>query len=167
MLLAYIDLRPALFIGGLPLFIGLCLLLFRLAKTESRKGNVVIASGMLFTALFTFFLTGVGPFIGQEETREYMMTWDIKPSPSGETKESEVVLSFVDFPGHYIGVYSEELATYLRDKGDPRAKAVLLVTSDYGRVRGFHETEIAGLREWKSAGGYAGTAGSPSRSPWE
>lgn len=78
------------------------------------------------------------------------MTWEIKPSPSNGTKQSEIVLSFADFPGHYIGEYSDELAAHLRDKGAQPVKVVFEVTSDYGKVRGFHETEIAGLHDWES-----------------
>jgi predicted PurR-regulated permease PerM len=165
-LLAYIDVRPFLFIGGLPLFIGLSLLVCWLAKARFKKGNVTLFSALLFTVLFTFFLTGVGPFIDQKEVREYMMTWETKPRPSNGMKESEVVLTFVDFPGHYIGEYSDELAAHLRDKGKQPVKVVFEVTSDYGRVRGFHETEIGGLRGWKSEWGYAGSSGSPAKSPW-
>lgn len=167
--LGYIDARPFLFIGGLPFFIGLALLICRLAKTKFKRAHVVLLSSLLFTGLFTLLLTGIGPFMDQEETREYMMTWEIKPSASNGTKQSEVVLSFVDFPGHYIGQYSNELAAHLRDKGEQPVKVAFEVTSDYGKVRGYRETEIAGLREWGGAKnkGYGGSRGSPRRSPWE
>ena len=95
------------------------------------------------------------------------MNWNIKPSPLNGVQQSEIVLSFADFPGHYIGEYSDKLAAHLRDKSEQPVKAVFQVTSDYGRVRGFHPTEIAGLRGWESEWGYAGTSGSPRRSPWE
>ena len=95
------------------------------------------------------------------------MRWEINPDPSDRIRESEVILSFVDFPGHYIGEYSDELAAYLRDKGNPEVKVVFEVTSDYGKVRGVHEAEIAGLHDWKSEWGYAGSSGSPSKSPWD
>jgi predicted PurR-regulated permease PerM len=165
-LLAYIDVRPFLFIGGLPLFVGLSLLVCWLAKAKFKTSNVVLSSVLLFTLLFAFLLTGVGPFINQKEIREYMMTWEIKPHPSNGMKESEVVLTFVDFPDHYIGEYSDQLATHLRDKGDQPVKVIFGVTSDYGKVRAFHETEIAGLRKWKSEWGYVGSSGSPGKSPW-
>jgi hypothetical protein len=166
-LLGYIDVRPFLFVGGLPLFIGLSLLICWLAKTKFKKANVALISALLFTGLFTFLLTGVGPFIDQKEIREYMMTWEIKAGSTNGMKQSEIVLSFVDFPGHYIGEYSNELAAYLRDKGEQPVKVVFEVTSDFGKVRGFHEIEIAGLHEWESEWGYAGSTGSPRKSPWE
>lgn len=168
--LAYIDIRPLLFIGGLPFFIGLVSLTLRLAKIDFGRAKVALVSALLFTGLFTVFLTGVGPFIDQRTTREYQMTWAIKPSPlsapSG-AKQSEVILSFADFPGHDIGEYSDELAAHLRDQATQPVTVIFEVISDYGKVRGFHATEIAGLREWASEAGYARTSGSPRRSPWE
>ena len=166
--IAYIDIRPLLFVVGLLLFIGLSLLIGRLGKKNIKKTTVVVIASVLFTGLFTFLLTGFGPFINQKETREYMMTWQIKPIRLNDMQQSEVVLSFVDFPGHYIGEYSNELAAYLRDQGDKQVKVVFEVTSDYGTVRGYHRTKISGLEEWTSEQvGYGGSSGSPNKSPWE
>lgn len=166
-LLAYVDVRPLLFLVGLPLFIGFILLVCRLAKARLHKGMVALFSAVIFTALFTLLLTGAGPFIDQKQTREYLMSWEIKPTPSNGMKEAEVIFSFVDFPGHFIGKYSDELATHLREKDEPIVKVLFEVTSDYGKARGFHEIEIAGLRHWRSEWGYAGTSGSPGKSPWD
>jgi predicted PurR-regulated permease PerM len=165
--LAYIDVRPFLFLAGLPIFILLTLLVCWLVRAKVNKGKAALISSLVFSGLFAFFLTGFGPFVNQTEIREYVMTWEIKPPPSDGTKGSEVVLSFVDFPGHYIGQYSDELAEHLRANGKEQVKVVFDVTSDYGRVRGLSETEIAGLTSWHSNGGYAGTRGTPSKSPWD
>jgi hypothetical protein len=166
-LLGYIDVRPLLFVGGLPLSIGLALLVCWLAKSRLKMASVAFVSALAFTVLFSIFLTGLGPFIDQKETRTHMMTWEIKTGPANSMKQSEVVLSFVDFPGHYIGEYSDELAAYLRTRGEQPVKVAFEVASDYGRVRGFRQTEIAGLRDWESEWSFAGSTGSPSKSPWE
>lgn len=167
MILAYIDIRPFLYIGGLPVFVGLALFVYWLAKKKFKTRNVILFSALLFTALFTIFLTGIGPFVDRKQTREFLMTWEIRPGPSNGMKETEVVLRFVDYPNEHIGEYSDELAAYLRDKGEPTVKVVFEVTSDYGKVRGFHAMEIAGLRQWKSEWGYAGSAGDSGESPWD
>lgn len=161
MFLAYIDIRSFLYIVGLLLFAALSLLVCWATKARFRNRNVVLFSALLFTGLFTFFLTGLGPFIDHKEIREYPMSWEIKPNPSDRTKEAEVVLSFVDFPGYYVGEYSDELAAYLRERGEQPVKVVFEVTTDYRKVRGFNEIEIAGLRSWRSQPGYAGVGGSP------
>jgi hypothetical protein len=166
-LLAYTDIRPILFLAGLPLFIGLAVLVCSITGAKFQKRKVALFSSLLFVGLFTFFLTGAGPFVDQKETREYWMTWEIKPGPSQGMKESEVVLSFVDFPGHYIGIYSDQLAAHLPTLVSKKVKVVFEITSDYGKVRGFKETEIAGLKNWSSEWGYAGSIGTPSKSPWD
>ena len=166
-LLGYIDIRPYLFVGGLPLFIGLALLICWLLKAQFKKAKVALIAALIFTGAFTFFLTGFGPYIGQKEIREYEMNWEIKISPKSGRKQSEVVLSYVDYPGHYIGEFSNELATHLLDNDKQPVTVVFEVTSDYGKVRGFHETEIAGLLDWESEWGYSGSSGSPEKSPWD
>lgn len=166
-LLAYIDVRPILFLAGLPVFVGLSLLACRAARARISKLRVMLCSALLFVALFVVLLTGFGPFIGQKEIREFMMTWEIKPDPANAMREPEVVFTFVDFPGHHIGEHSGELAAHLRQLGEQPVNVAFEVTSDYGRVRGFDGVEIAGLRGWKSEWSYAGSSGSSGESPWE
>lgn len=166
-LLAYVDVRPFLFVVGLPLFVALCLLVCWWAGARFKKSNVVLISSLVFSGIFLFALTGLGPFVDRKEIREHWMAWEIRPTPSQGMKEPEVVLSFVDFPGHFLGEYSAELANHLIDHGEQPVKVIFAVTSDYGRVRGFRVVEIAGLREWKSQWGYAGVTDSPQGSPWD
>lgn len=165
--LAYIDIRPFLFAAGLPAFILLSLLVCRILQARASKGKVIIASSVLFSVTFTVFLTGLGPFINQTEVRDYMMTWEIKPPGPDEFKQAEVIFSFIDFPGHFVTKRSDQLAEHLRTKGEDKVNIVFEVTLDYGKLRGFSETEIAGLKSWQSVWGTAGTLGSPSRSPWD
>jgi len=116
--IAYIDVRPFIFVGGLPLFIGITLLAVWLLGLKWKKGKVSLISSLIFTGLFTLFLTGIGPFVDQKEIREYEMTWSIAQTPSTRgMKEAEVILRFVEFPQHAIGDYSDELAAFLREGG--------------------------------------------------
>ncbi len=160
------DIRPFLFVIGLPLFIALSLLVAWATRRKFKARQVALFATLLFTGLFTFFLTGFGPLVDRKETREYPMTWQINAIPSTARKEAEVVLSFVDFPGYEIGEFSNELAAYLRQRGEQPVKVVFEVTIDYRKVRGFHAIEVAGLRSWRSEWGYAGMNGVPTKSPW-
>lgn len=165
--LAYIDVRPFLFVGGLPLFIGIVLLAVWLLGLKWKKRKVSLISSLVFTGLFTLFLTGFGPFVDQKETREYEMTWSIAQTPSTRgMKEAEVVFRFVEFPQHSIGEYSDELAAYLQKNAEETVTAKFRVTYDYGKVRGYSVLEIAGLSGWKSEWGYGSVSGSPEDSPW-
>ena len=68
--LAYINVRPFLFVGGRPLFVGIVLLAGCLIGPQWQRGPVSLISAQIFTGLFTLFLTGFGPFAGKEEIRD-------------------------------------------------------------------------------------------------
>ena len=157
--------RPFLFVIGLPLVFLFTILGCWIAKARIEKWKVALFASAGFVALFGFFL--YGPFIGQIEKREYMMTWIIKPTSSNGMKESEIFLSFVDYPSYFIGGYSDEMADHLEKNGGEKVKVVFEVTLDYGKVRGYHEIEIAGLKNWQWIDGYGGSSGSPKQSPWD
>ena len=165
--LAYIDVRQLLFLVGLPIFILLMILGSRGMRLTVGKSKVTFIAAVVFTGLFGFFLTDFGPFVGQIATREYMMTWEIKPLPTQATQESKVILAFVDFPDYYIVRYSDQLAEHLRANEMEQVKVVFEIVTNYGRVRGFSETQIAGLKSWHSDGGFAESKGEPSKSPWD
>lgn len=167
MCLAYFDLRPVLYLGGLPVCVGLAVLVARIVRLKMATGWVVAMASLLFTASFVFFLTELGPFIGQKVTRDFQMRWEIKPAQTNGLKEPEVVLHFQDYPGHYLGEHSRELAEHLRGQQEKLVQGRLVITTDYGKTRGIHLSEIAGLSGWKSEWGYSAVSGSPSRAPWD
>ena len=166
-LLAYIDARPYLFLGGLLVFILLAILICRRIGVKLRKTRVAAIASLVFTGLFVFFLTGFGPFIGQTETREYQMTWEIQPPPSKELTQSVVVLSFAEFPGHFVSHHSDELAGHLQAVGEDKVTVIFEIARDYGRMKGYSEIEIAGLKTWSSQLSSGGTRGDPKKSPWD
>jgi hypothetical protein len=165
MILAYIDLRPFLFVIGLPVVILLALLGCWIAKARIAKWRVALFTTATFAGLFGFFL--YGPFIGQTETREHIMTWAIEPTPSNRINETKVILSFVEFPDYFIGGYSDEIAAHLKKNGENKVNVIFEITSDYGKVRGYSATEIAGLKSWRWINGLGGSSGSPEKSPWD
>ncbi len=154
------------FMVGLLGFICLSWLVVWWRRSTIDRGSLVFRATLLYTALFVFCCTGLGPFVDRESHRERMMTWDIKPSELKGITEAEVILAYVDAPGHVIGVYSDELAAYLRSRAKQPVKVVFRVRSDYGKVVSIMEIEIDGLREWKSAFGYSGMRGQAKGSAW-
>ena len=102
----------------------------------------------------------------QTKTQEFRMTWKIDPNDkNGEN--SLVELSFVDFPGHYIGEYSNQLADHLKKEAKEEVPATFEITRGaFGNVS-YSVREIAGLKQWKASFSYGGTSGSPERSPFE
>ena len=165
MILAYIDVRPFLFVIGLPVVILLAILGCWITKARIVKWKAALFATSTFAGLFGFFL--YGPFIGQTETREHIMTWKIEPTPSSGINEPRVILSFVEFPGYFIGGYSDEIAAHLKKNGEEKVNVIFEITSDYGKVRGYSATEIAELKSWRWIDGFGGSSGSPEISPWD
>ena len=102
----------------------------------------------------------------QTKNQEFRMTWKIDPNDkNGEN--SLVELSFVDFPGHFIGEYSNQLADHLKKEAKEEVPATFEITRGaFGNVS-YSVREIAGLKQWKASFSYGGTSGSPERSPFE
>ena len=167
--LAYIDARPFLFVAGLPLFILLAILVCRLTRVKLHKIWVAAISSIVFTGLFLFFLTGYGPYVYQTEMREYRMTWEIQQPPSNSRiSQSSVILSFADFPGHFINHYSDELAQHLEATGKDEVTVEFEVTLHYGKVAAYSAVEAEGLNGWQfdpegTSGG--GVKGEPENRP--
>jgi hypothetical protein len=170
-ILAWVDIRPFLFVLGIPVIILLTFLGCAIVKSRVRRLKASIITLTLYVLLFAFFL--YGPFIGQTKTREYMMSWEIKsPQLHRETqvtqlKVPEVIFSFIEFPEYFIGYHSSELADHLKRNDKKEVKALIEITSDYGKVRGYSVLEIAGEKSWLNEWSYGGTRGSPQRSPWD
>ena len=91
------------------------------------------------------------------------MDWVDKGSQN-QFKESEIELRFVDYPQGSIGIFSNELFNYLRAYRKKYVNVEFEVTSDFGCIRGFHETRIGDIKGWKSPWGYSGAA--PWSDPW-
>jgi hypothetical protein len=107
--------------------------------------------------------------VDREVTRTFSMRWESRGSDNGHG-ETELVLAFVAFPTHHVGVYSDELHQYLARRGENPVDAAFVVTRDLGWcTRGFRLARVGDLRSWKSAWSYSGSRGdgpSPWRRPW-
>lgn len=167
MILAYVDVRPILFIlGVLVLLLGVYIFC-HIKKKKDKFRKIFGLSFCAYVALFTFFLTEIGPFVGQRDTREFIMTWKLVEEENSYYDQPHVVLEFKDFPGNRIGHYSQELFDHINAQVTNEIEVIFSTVSDYGSVRGYSAESIAGLREWSSEFSYGGTSGSPTSSPWD
>jgi hypothetical protein len=162
---AYIDVRPICFVIGLPIALLVGALIGQFALRQ-KTGAVIVLSGLIYTAIFWFALCG--PFVDVERQLTFPMTWKIEPPGLEGRKESTVILTFRDFPNHFVGVASDEVASYLRHRDLSVVDVTFAVTTDWGHTRGFHEVRIGELARWSSVGGFAGTSsiGNNAPSPW-
>lgn len=138
-----------------------------LRKKKNKFRKIFGLSFSAYVGLFIFFLTEIGPFIGQLDTREFIMTWKLGEEEYSSFDQPHVVLEFKDFPGNKIGHYSQKLFDHLNAQGTNEIEVIFSTVSDYGSVRGYSAESIAGLREWSSEFSYGGTSGSPTSSPWD
>ena len=102
----------------------------------------------------------------QTKTQEFQMTWQIKPEDKNQ-ENSLVELSFVDFPGNFIGEYSNELADHLKNEAEEVVPATFEITRDALGNISYSVRQIAGLKQWKASFAYGGISGSPEQSPFE
>ena len=167
MILAYVDGRPILFILGVLVLLLVVYIFCRIKKKKDKFGKIFGLSFCAYVGLFTFFLTEIGPVVGQRDTREFIMPWKLGKEEYSSFDQPHIVLEYKDFPGHRIGHYSQELLDHLEAQGTNEIEVIFSTVSDYGSVRGYSAESIAGLREWSSEFSYGGTSGSPTSSPWD
>ena len=78
-----------------------------------------------------------------------------------------VELTFIEHPGHFLQVTSQELASHLQLIEAGEAVGTFRVTSDYGEIRSYLFEKIAGLSGWSETFSAGGTRGEPRTSPWD
>jgi hypothetical protein len=162
-LLAYVDGRPYLFVAGIPFVLVIAWFLVRTKLLKGYGNAISIGLAVYVVAFLGIF---AGPLVDQTSTREYTMTWSVAPEPSQGLSQSEVILTFVDYPGHSVGEFSDKLAAHLQTQGQPTVRVSVELTKDFGQVRSFRLTEIAGLRHWQAEYGYSASRGDQFPSPW-
>ena len=101
------------------------------------------------------------------ETKEYAMTWKVDRDQNNKG-HNLVEFEFVDFPGHVIGHFSNDLIKYLEEKEEQQVVVKIEITRDaFGEVIGHSESSIAGYDGNASTFAYFGTRGTPTASPFE
>ena len=105
-------------------------------------------------------------FLDRKSLRRYVMTWEDR-GVDNQFKQPEIVLTFSEYPTHYVGIYSQQVLEYLRTLASRSVPVTFTVTKDFGCIRGFYESRIGELERWTSPDGYTGQAGNDlTRNPW-
>lgn len=152
-MLAFVDFRPWLILLGLPVGAALALGVALVARRPWRRGRAAALGAAGCAGLLLFLL--YGPFVGRTEEETRRMTWRIERGREGFA-QAEVILSFPDEPGRYVGDFSDQLAAHLQRRGEPEVAVVFEWTVDYGMRRSFRLKEVAGLQGWSSEWSYSG-----------
>jgi hypothetical protein len=164
MFLAYIDLSPLVYLAGLPVAWLAGWGVARLLGRRSTRLGYLVTTWAIYSGLFLFFFAG--PFVGRESQVSFDMRWTIAETPSMGQTQAEVILTFVDYPNHRVGEFSDRLAKYLQQQPDKVVPVTFAVVRDYGRMRGFRMVRIGDLSDWDSAFGYSASTGDGQRTPW-
>ena len=95
------------------------------------------------------------------------MTWKVDRDQNSKG-HNLVEFEFVDFPGHVIGHFSNDLIDYLEEQGKEEVIIQLEITRDiFGEVIGHSDSDIAGYDGNASTFSYYGINGDPPLSPFK
>ena len=131
-----------------------------------RKTNKQVLRIRNFALIFLTCLSGCSLF-ESVETKEYAMTWKVDRDQNNKG-HNLVEFEFVNFPGHVIGHFSNDLIKHLEEKGELEVVVKIEITRDaFGEVIGHSESDIACYDGNASTFSYFGMRGDPPVSPFE
>ena len=131
-----------------------------------RKRNKQVLRVRNFALIFLTCVSSCTVF-ESVETKEYAMTWKVDRDQNNKG-HNLVEFEFVDFPGHVIGHFSNDLIKHLEEKGELEVVVKIEITRDvFGDVIGHSESDIADYDGNASTFSYFGVSGDPRASPFE
>ena len=150
---------------------------------KNNKRIAIIGLTFLVIVFMAWVVAGANRRVVQE------MTWRYADPAKEWPSAKHVVLTFVGYPDHYIGIYSPDLGDYLESLPNNRVRVVFEVSPVFGgmhgadwisplkifdlvigRLRGtvwYHEVRIGDLTKWHSDFSYGGHNGNLESSPWQ
>jgi hypothetical protein len=102
--------------------------------------------------------------IGIERTIIEPAKWNYTDS-TDERGIREIHLRFVHYPKCFERFYSRELADYLEKRGDQQVPVTLVITSDFGEVRGISVRSVGDFKDMSGWRG-GGAEGQNPKCPW-
>ena len=131
-----------------------------------RKRNKQVLWVRYSALIFLTCVSGCSLF-ESVEIKEYIMTWKVDRDQNNKG-QNLVEFEFVDFPGHVIGHFSNDLIKHLEERGELEVVVKIEIIRDaFGKVIGHSESDIAGYGGNASAFSYFGVIGDPPNSPFE
>lgn len=153
-------------------------------KNVKSKKRIAILGLTILVVAFTAWVVA-----GANRRAVHEMTWRYGEPAKEWPSAQHVVLTFVGYPDHYIGIYSSDLGDCLETLPSRRVRVVFEVSPVFGgmhgadwinplkifalvigRLRGnvwYHEVQIGNLTRWRSDFSYGGHKGIYDPSPWQ
>lgn len=102
---------------------------------------------------------------GVQSVVEEKMTWGYGIA-TDDTTQTHTIFRFVDYPEYVIGVYSSDLAEKLETVGQDIVDVKIIVTTDFGVMRGFQIAQIGPITQWKGTNSYSSGTDANKAPPW-
>lgn len=130
------------------------------------KRHIGLVAAAFLSLLFILSVV----FVDRTEHRTFQMTWSYGEPSEKRPELKHIILTFVDHPNYYVGIWSSDLHLYLEKLPAKEVPVVFRVTTDFGNVRGYQEIQIGELKKWNESGGHGGHRGNydpKEKSPWD
>jgi hypothetical protein len=125
-----------------------------------------IIGALIISCVYVSSVSIVGiVFFHQKSHQTFQMSWT-DMGLDNERKQAKVELRFVDYPQHYVVIFSSELADHLKEAKKNPVPVRMEISSALWCMGGYHEVQIGQLTHWRSDGGYSGVHGMANPSPW-
>jgi len=132
--LAYIDIRPWILLGAIPLLLIAAWLYTRVVRT--RAGYVTIAVLWVVAFLAAYQFVFYGPFIDQKRVVHAPATFSIRD----ETYPPAVELAFKNLPFPGLRTTDADVLAHVRTLPNREVDVAVELIYDFGKVRGMNLT---------------------------
>jgi hypothetical protein len=161
--LAFFSLVPLILLANWLVVLAATAIALKVGRRNPTASRWILAFVLVPSILWWIVFHS---FAGVTKEMAFDMEWSYGGPSRGYTARQHIVLRFKSHPNHFVGIFSEDLGGYLETLPSRDVTVVFDVTTDFGRTRGFHQTQVGDRRSWSHLGGYAGSRGDSDPSPW-
>ena len=152
-------------VGGVVMLLGVWASrnwIFRDHPLGIIKRNIAIFAAVFLAGIVTIWATQTDV----KHRVSYQMIWRYSDPSTEASSSRHIILTFADYPHHFIEMDSPDVGSYLKSVGTDRVEVIFEITCDFGRVRSYTAVQIGELTNWRSHSGSGG--GYPhTPSPWK
>ena len=114
-------------------------------------------------------LISIQPRVVMATQEIFLMRWKYGEPSKKFPDAKHIIMTFVDFPNHYMELYSPDLGDYLEKLGKDEVKVYFAVSYDptFNKITGYNEFQIGELKKWQNLYQVYGVTGDKDPSPWD
>jgi hypothetical protein len=130
--LAYVDIRPCILLGTIPLLLTTAWLYTRVVRT--RAGYITIAALWVAVFLAAYQFVFYGPFVDQKRVVHAAATFSIRDDATPPAVE----LAFKDLPFPGLRTTDADVLAHVRTLPNRDVDVAVELTYDFGKARGMN-----------------------------